>query len=314
MKTLFYLFLIFLFIKLIQYFIKRGNEQNQNQGRNYDIPKQVFTQQQDNPSSYSSGYSGDEVFESSLGFYSFEVDDDKEEFYFMAEGKRYAFTFRNLLGYEIKTRNDAVITIELRTNHPSHAFLEVECFSKLKAVSLLPEDERRPLPLHRLYEEELKTVEEIGEILQDVLDDNKDYEEVQIEETPPPIPVILPEEKIEEKKDEVVVDNTPGLLDLMETIKDDDEKTELVSEFIEEYPLVEEYKTEPETVVNKPVEEQPVIEEQADDDLVRISLSDVEYYSYGKFLDSDIQSAVGDAKMRGKKEIFITKEQLEKLK
>lgn len=140
------MFLIFLFIKLIQYVIKKGKERNESQNQNSDIPRQIFPQLQTKATSYSSGYSGDEVFESSLGFYTFEVDDDKEEFYFTVQDKKYSFTFRNLLGYEIKTRNDAVITIELRTNRPGLAFLEIECFSKQKAVELLPEDERRPLP------------------------------------------------------------------------------------------------------------------------------------------------------------------------
>ena len=317
MGTLFYLLLIFLFIKLIQYVIKKAKEQSEAQ--NYEAPKQIFPQQQTKTSSYNSLYSDDEVFESSLGFYSFGTDDDKEEFYFKVNDKNYTFAYRNLLDYEVKTRNDAVITIELKTNRPGLAFLEIECFSKQKAVGLLPEDERRPLPLHRLYEEELETAEEIGEVLEDILEDNKDYEEeeIKVEETPPPVPVIVMEEKTEDKKEETVVDNTLSLFDIIESIEAKKEvmSENIISEPVEQYPSIEEQISEPEPEIYKPLEEQPyIVEEITDDDLVRISLSDVDYYSYGKFLDSEVQSAVGDAKMRGKKEIFITKEQLEKLK
>ncbi len=108
----------------------------------------------------------------------------------------------------------------------------------------------------------------------------------------------------------------PNLLDIMASVKADKETVteDVIPEHDEEYPVTEEVIIEPETEIYKPLEEQSEVGEKPDDGLVKISLSDVEYYSYGKFLDSDVQSAVGDAKMRGKKEIFITKEQLEKLK
>ena len=53
----------------------------------------------------------------------------------------------------------------------------------------------------------------------------------------------------------------------------------------------------------------PVIEGE-----IQISLSEIEEYSRGKFLEYEVRSAVSDAKMKGLKYISLSKEQLDRLK
>ncbi|MDH6307279.1 hypothetical protein M2451_000428 [Dysgonomonas sp. PFB1-18] len=339
MGTFFYLIIISIIVfRVVKYLNKNKGEQDEwASSRNRPVQPQPQPVKKTSFYDFKDDDGDKEVIESPYGFYTFMVDWDKKEFSIVQDkGEKINVVFFNLKGYEVKTRNDAVITLELKTYLPGKSFISIECFSKIKVLPQLPEWQRRPLELNKVYDQELAQVDEIDDILSDIMDENG----VQSTTTPPPY---KQEKKIQEKKETpVAVPVVPNILDIVESIPEKKEEIEIKTE-PEEIPIVEipaviieevkeeipEIKSERQEIkIEDPFESTPPYEEikiegrpvepvpDSEDagDKVRVSLSDVEYYSYGKFLDSEVQSAVGDAKMRGKKEIFITKEQLEKLK
>jgi len=337
MGTFFYLVIISIIVfKVVQYLNKKKGEQDE-WASSQNRPVQPQPQPVKKPSFYDFKDDDEEkeVITSPYGFYSFIVDWSKKEFSITQDkGEKINIVFFNLKGYEVKTKNDAVITLELRTYLPGKPFISIECFSKIKVLPQLPEWQRRPLELNKVYDQELLLVDDIDDILSEIMDENGTHTSA----TPPPY---NPEKKAPEKiETPVAVPVIPNILDIVEPIPDKEKVVETKVEE-EEVPtvIVEEVKEETSEIKVEPLQPQeikiedpfestssyeeikveprpvePVSHNEDTGDKVRVSLSDVEYYSYGKFLDSEVQSAVGDAKMRGKKEIFITKEQLEKLK
>lgn len=337
MGTFFYLVIISIIVfKVVQYLNKKKGEQDEwASSQNRPVQPQPQPVKKTSFYDFKDDEEEKEVITSPYGFYSFIVDWGKKEFSVTQDkGEKINIVFFNLKGYEVKTRNDAVITLELKTYLPGKSFISIECFSKIRVLPQLPEWQRRPLELNKVYDQELAQVDEIDDILSDIMDENGS----QTSATPPPY---KEEKKVEEKKETpVAVPVVPNILDIVKSIPDKKEGIEtkveqeeipvvIVEEVEEEIPEVKVESYQPQEIkIEDPFEETPPYEEikieprsvepvshnEDTGDKVRVSLSDVEYYSYGKFLDSEVQSAVGDAKMRGKKEIFITKEQLEKLK
>ncbi len=337
MGTFFYLVIISIIVfKVVQYLNKKKGEQDEwASSQNSPVQPQPQPVKKTSFYDFKDDEEEKEVIESPYGFYSFTVDWNKKEFSIIQDkGEKINIVFFNLKGYEVKTKNNAVITLELRTYLPGKPFISIECFSKIKVLPQLPEWQRRPLELNKVYDQELEQVDEIDDILSEIMDENG----TPTSATPPP----YKSEKIETP---VTVPVVPNIQDIVESVSDKKEeiktkiKTEeipiieipavIVEEVKEEIPEMkieplqpQEIKIEDPFEATPPYEEikieprpvEPVSHNEDTGDKVRVSLSDVEYYSYGKFLDSEVQSAVGDAKMRGKKEIFITKEQLEKLK
>lgn len=307
MDFFFYIFVIFIIVKVAQYIIKSSKEQSQG------MPAKAFPQ-----SEMEMGYDPmDDTIKSSLNFYVFEIDRKRQEFSFTVAHDMYRFNYTDLKEYAIRTQNEAVIIIDLKINKVSLPSLQIECFSKLEAIGRLPEDKRRPVPLHQLYEMELRKAGRIGQILTEIMEE-KPFVKA---ETPPPF--ILEEKiekKVENKREEIktTIEEKPNLFDIIESIHKDKGEKEIIPEIAPE-PVVPEEKY----MIEKEIIEKPLTEittestennESSNNDSIKISLSDIEEYSYGKFLDSDIREAVGNAKMKGQKEVLITKEQLEKLR
>ena len=332
MSTTLVLIIAFAIFKLFQYLLK-GARENQSSHP---------PQQQRGAMSQYGGFIESETIESLFGFYTFSIDREDKEFIFVTEDKTaYRLPYAKLKNYSIKARSEAVIIIELKTFITTKPIIEIECFNKLKVLPRLDEMNRSVTGLNILYEKEKAKVIKIGEILDEILKENKgnvielppphrleklttEQKVKEVQPTPQPATVNLLDilESAQKKKEEAIIqdieiENNIELEEIVEELE-----VEEIEETANEYETIEvpleaiDYTEEEFTDENVIKEERNEIEEKQEDmaEMVRVSLSDVEYYSRGKFLEPGVQHEVSEAKMRGKKEIFITKEQLERLK
>lgn len=301
--------IVFILIKVFQVIFKKTQEESErNKQEGQTLPQPKTTTIYDFSNSYM-----EDTIKSPIGFYSFHIDRERKEFSFTTEDTSHRFAYAELSEYAIRTQNEAVIIIDLKISRISLPTLQIECFSKIKAIGRLPEDMRRPVPLHQLYESELEKAEEVGKVLTEVMKEKT----TSSKETPPPF-------KIKEKAEKVVDDikekvkeipKPQEIIESVENRKEENIPAKTVEPFVhkEEQKRIEEPSVELFTeITNEPPSEKHM--EDSDDASVKILLSDVEYYSYGKFLEADIREAVGNAKIKGQKDILITKEQLERLK
>lgn len=316
MTTAMYLLFLFILIRVIQYVIKMNKEQKARGEQ--PAPQVQEPEYYDIDDSREPG-----TIKSALGLYTFHIDKHNRKFSFNVNDELYLFEYKDLTEYALKTTDNAIINIELKTSRIDLPYLNIECFSKIKAVNLLPDNMRRPQPLHQLYESELKKAEDIKLLFAEIMKVNrKGRKEV-------PFPLIVENRK---NRNEYSVGETrtaeseiPNLMDIIESVRLEKDIPDSTAFVMEQEPVViEESEIEVGPIIQTEslveVVDEPILyipTENAKpmaDNSVRVSLSDVEQYAYGKFLESDIREAVGNAKMKGQSEIVISKEQLERLK
>ncbi|MBD8387710.1 hypothetical protein [Dysgonomonas sp. BGC7] len=312
--------IIAIIVKIVQYFLK-GNEESQSSDDRWQSHHTTLAESSDDE-----GYDS-EYIESDFDFYTFEVYPEEEEFSFTTDDETYDFSYSALKDFSVKTTNDAVISITLITNIPDKSQVTIECFNRVKVFAQLPSHNRNIADLNRIYEVERRKVERIKEVLNEILYQNNpsshineeegkkeetDFVEVKAEEVTLPIPTVNIFDILDSVKDNknMVLMEEPKTADTFPeyTVAEEIEEPEMT-------PIVRE--TSNENIFNEEsiYNQQPEITEKViPEGKTSITIDEVEELSRGKFLDYSIQSAISDAKMKGDKEIYITEEELEKLK
>lgn len=309
--------IVLIIVKVVQYLLRDRGET----GRQWQHPLPNRDESNDDEE-YDSEY-----IESDFGFYIFEVYPAEEEFSFTSDNETYDFSYSDLKNFSVKTTNDAVIAITLITNIPDKSQITIECFNRVKVFAQLPSHNRNIADLNRIYEEERRKVERIKEVLNEILYQNNPSSHTNEEEGKKEAPVFV------EVKEETVIPPIPAvnIFDIVDSVKDnkntvlkeepkttDTLPTYTVAEEIEEPEIIPiDTETSNENIFNEEsvYNQQPEIEEKIiPEGKTSITIDEVEELSRGKFLEYNIQSAISDAKMKGDKEIYITEEELEKLK
>ncbi|WP_029903112.1 hypothetical protein [Prevotella sp. 10(H)] len=324
-----YFIVIFIIIKLASYFIKQSQKETTSSTPHNDW-ESSYSQRLRSILKSCEGFDEDEIIDSAVGFYLFSYDNDRKEFIFIEDkGTIHWLSYKNLLEYRVRENKDYKINIDLKTTAPDQPYLSIECFNKDKLLMKMPQLQYRQNDVDSLYELERDKVDDIEDILQTILEEGK---EISINDVPVPPPYIQKEEEV--KVEEYEPETTSTTINIMDVITSvQDTKNEISEDIQEEVIIIEheteipeiieentsadipEYISEPiqpiEILNNTPIEKKPVKDA---DGKIEVSLSEIEDYSRGKFLEYEVQSAVSDAKMRGKKVIYLTDEQLEKLK
>ncbi len=306
MDSIFYIILIIIIIRFVNHFMKQSKEKSgiekfgETNGSDLEY---ILNRYGD--------FSSDEIIESSVGFYLFSIDRKNKDFIFITEEETvYRLSYDNLRKYSIEEVSDDIITIKLNTTFTQKPIISIECFNRIKALSKLPSFRQNTIALDELYNTEIEKMNRLNEILGEIADAGN---VIAVESTPPPYidrrprqtdkPIIksdLKSEKADSYKGEIIriLDAIKKSKEAQEALHQTDDNR--IAPQQEEIINIKKENTEnlPEDIPGK----------------VRISLTEVEEYSRGKFLDSDIQSIFSDARMRGKKYIYITEEQLENLK
>lgn len=267
----------------------------------------------------------DETIESSVGFYLFSIDRENKDFIFITEDETvYRLSYDNLTDYSIEEVKDNIIRISLHTTFSQKPVISIECFNKVKALPKMTSLHQNIKSLNDLYKEEISKINRVGEILNEIITTrNSDfYKSVT---SPPPY---TPTYKEKNDKPLVIEIDNQQELSANESLNKNEPKYIFEEEIIEVPETVEllnqdndELSNQAEDqITNHPTEEPEIKIEpikNSEDQVegkVKISLTEIEGYSRGKFLDPEIQSVFSDAKMRGNQYIYITQEQMEDLK
>lgn len=270
-------------------------------------------------------FQDEDIIDSAVGFYLFSYNDDTREFIFIQEeGSKviHHFKYSQLVSYNIRNTRDYGIFLDFKTTISNKTYISIECFNRESAIKKIPHLATNTTEIDNLYRLEQEKVEEIGDILQDILDENNEtvlpppYQDEIDDKTHSSPVIILPiEEEIKTldiKAEPVPIgieESTPPLDDLGL-----EEEFQEVEEIQEQYTpdIITEAEEQQEVYISE--EESVIPEINVDNSMIQVSLSDIDEYSRGKFLDWEIQSAIGDAKVKGQKYIYLNSEQLEKVK
>lgn len=314
MDSIFYIVLIILFIRFVIHWMKQNKEKGKIEkfGENNDSDLgHILDRYAD--------FSKDEIIESSVGFYLFCIDRKSKDFIFITQNETvYRLSYDNLKTYSIEEVSDDIVNLRLNTTFTQKPIILIECFNRMKALTKMPSFRQNITALDDLYDLEISKISRLDEVLNEIViarngisDQPTPPPYIKHEKTEvPPVITIVNEKKLPvESKPKV---NKPHIH--QEEIIEVPETIEIIEEI--DVPSVEvNY-----IPMNAPEEIPEIKKEQTASSVedvpgkVRISLEEIEEYSRGKFLDSDIQSIFSDARMRGKKDIYITEEQLENLK
>jgi hypothetical protein len=267
----------------------------------------------------------EDFIDSAVGAYLFSYNDDSREFIFIQENGPEAvhhIKYQQLVSCDIRNTRDYGIFLDFKTTVPDEIYVSIRCFNREIALAKMPYLSSNLVELDNLYRLEQEKAEEIGEILQDILDENGNAklppsckEEILANTTPPPV-IPLP---VEDEIEITDVEEEPAPIEMKEYIPDFEEPIPergelpgegMPGEFMPDTPS--ELGKQPEILIRK--EETTLLQPETNDGKIQVSLSDIEEYSRGKFLDWEVQSAVGDAKVKGRKFIYMNPEQFEQLK
>lgn len=325
MSLFVYAAIAFIIVQFVKHFIKHNREESQRSSNRFNW-SESYSLRLRSVLKTCEGFSDDDIIDSAVGFYLFSYDSTAREFIFIEnDGVIHWLPYNDLIEYKVREGNDYRIMIDLKTSFSGKPYISIECFDREKLLKKMPQLQYKLDEIDKLYELEREKIEEIEYILSEIIEeDNRG-----IADTPPP----YKEEEIKKEPETVKVEISPIpviLADVVTAVKEVKEEAvtfiekEIPIEIVEEAPAVYEIIPEREEIVPEPfpaVEEpasipEPEVKEEAPvaDGNVEVSLSEIEEYSRGKFLEYEVQSAVSDAKMRGKKYIYLTNEQLEKLK
>jgi len=316
------LVIIFIVGSIVRSFLKHVNEQKpQSSGFNWN--NYHSSRLRSILSTYNS-FEDEDIIDSAVGFYLFSYNDDTREFIFIQEdGIKVInhFRYEQLVSYNIRNTRDYGIFIDFKTNVANKSYVSIECFNRETAIKKIPYLSSNTAEVDNLYRLEQEKVEEIGDILQEIVEGNKEkvlpppYQE-EIAITPPPLIIPLPLEdeiqviEIEEEPVPIVIEEHTSFFDKSEPETYEIQQEEVDEEFAP-YTLPEPDE-QPEIHIEE--EESVFSEIEVDNEMIEVLLSDIDEYSRGKFIDWEVQSAVGDAKMKGEKCIYLNAEQVEKLK
>lgn len=317
------LFVIFIVISIVRSLLKHLNEQKPQQaaGSGFNWKSYHSSRLRSILSTYNN-FQDEEIIDSAVGFYLFSYNDDTGEFIFIQEdGIKviHHFKYEQLTSYNIRNTRDHGIFIDFKTSVPNKTYISIECFNREAVLKKIPYLSSNPTEVDNLYRLEQEKVDEIGSIFEQILDEYKApetppvYQEV-VKEAPLPIVPLPQEEETEviEINEEVTPVETEEYTPDYEELIPETEKLlieDIQEEILPDAPTQEEeqesFIQEGETIISIP---------EINNDKIQVSLSDIDAYSRGKFLDWEVQSAVGDAKVKGQKFIYLSSEQLEKLK
>ncbi|MFV0328616.1 MAG: hypothetical protein ACK5KL_02145 [Dysgonomonas sp.] len=306
------LVIIFIIVPIIKSIFKHFNEQKPH-ATGYNWGKLYSARLRSILSSYNN-FRDEEIIDSAIGFYLFSYNDDTNEFIFIQEEDIAIinhFTYMQLISYNIRNTRDYNIIIDLKTTVPNKTHISIECFNREIALKKIPYLTSSPSEFDNLYQIEKEKVEEVEYILQEILEKRSNTEQPPVykEEVPIytiPIPVDNEVQVIDVKEEIIPTEIEEDVPVLGELVTEEEE-------VLDETPYYETSQLE-ELVTNQSDKEEkiPVTEESSGE--IEVSLTDIDDYSRGKFLDWEILSAVGDAKIKGQKSIYLSAEQLEKLK
>ncbi|NDV93904.1 hypothetical protein D0T84_03090 [Dysgonomonas sp. 521] len=314
------LFVIFIVISVVRSLLKHLNEQKPQQTSRFNWENYHSSRLRSILSTYNN-FQDEEIIDSAVGFYLFSYNDETGEFIFIQEdGIKviHHIKYQQLTSYNIRYTRDYNIFIDFKTSVPNKSYVSIECFNREIVLKKVPYLSSNLTEMENLYRLEKEKVDEIGSIFEQILDEYKDtetppvYQEV-VKEIPLPI-VPLPQEEeteiIEVNEEIRSVETEEYTPDYEELIPETAEVPieDIPDEILPDTPTVEEQ----ENFIQE--EETTVFIPEISNDKIQVSLSDIDEYSRGKFLDWEVQSAVGDAKVKGQKFIYLSAEQLEKLK
>ncbi|WP_419034137.1 hypothetical protein [Dysgonomonas gadei] len=316
-----YAILIFIIIRLVNHFIKQSREQSQTSSNGFNW-SDSYSQRLRSILKTCEGFDEDEIIDSAVGFYLFSYDSAAKEFIFIEEDDViHRLSYRDLIDYKVRESKDYRIMIDLKTSFSRKPYISLVCFEREKLLRKMPQLQYKMPEIDNLYELERDKIDEIEDVLSGIIEENK-----AVADTSPP----YKEEEIVQA--EVIKIEIPpvteNVADIVTAIKE--EKEEAIA-FLDKGPAIETvreisdvYEAAPETeeqsesllVEEKPIETDPEMEAEIPviEGEIQISLSEIEEYSRGKFLEYEVRSAVSDAKMKGLKYISLSKEQLDRLK
>lgn len=319
------LVIIFIIVPVIKSVVKHFNEQKSDPSA-YDWNRLYSSRLRSILSSYNN-FRSEETIDSAIGFYLFSYNDDAKEFIFIQE-EDIAFihhiSYHQLIGYNIRNTQDYGIYIDLDTTIPNKKHISIKCFEREDAIKKISYLTLQPAEINNLYQIEAGKVEDVEYILQMILEENEKTKQPPIYEKEIPI--------LEEPVTNEILSDIPPLPSDYEIQIIEENKEVIASDVEEPTPAFEELIIDEvleEPLYNEEIEpENPVISisdkgegegegekatEIESDGRIPVALSDIDNYTKGKFLDWEIQSAVGDAKIKGQRFIYLTSEQLEKL-
>lgn len=314
-----YAILIFILIRLVNHFMKQSREQNQNSSNGFNW-SDSYSQRLRSVLKTCEGFNGDEIIDSAVGFYLFSYDSAAKEFIFIEDDDViHRLSYRDLIDYKVRESKNYRIIIDLKTSLSGKPYISLVCFEREKLLRKMPQLQYKTHEIDKLYELERDKIDEIEDFLSGIIEENK-----AVSDTPP----AYKEEEIVKETGVIKIEIPPvpaNVADIVTAIKEEKEE---IATFLDEEPVIEAVEEIPDVYGTISAEEQsePLLEEEesiqaeveeetpAIDGEIKISLSEIEEYSRGKFLEYEVQSAVSDAKMKGQKYIYLSKEQLEKLK
>lgn len=331
MDFIFYFILLAILFRVVGYIFKSAGA-NQNNSTSYEPADSADDDFYDILGSID-GFSDDEIVESVTESYLFSIDRTSKQFIFiLRDGTVYRYNFEKLVSYSVRKQENKTIAIDLKVRDINRPYIYINCFDTLKLYNEHPRQFSNVDELVDLYKEELENIDEIKKILDEILKENdRIAASAPMKEQPiiTPIPEQRPKPKpvktvlevvetikdVKEEKDTVVIEEVveePLIVETVTTIAPEKEVEQLYVPDYSYKPLQEEVVNAEPLIVSPP---SPAIEEEKDDEgRTKTTIDEIEALSRGKFLDSAIQSAVSDAKMRGKKFIYLTDEQLDNLK
>ncbi|MDR1882469.1 MAG: hypothetical protein LBR26_06765 [Prevotella sp.] len=315
-----YLILIFIVYRVVSKFIKQDGEQGSNgsNGSNGFKWADFYSQRLRSVLNTCQGFDNDGIIDSAAGFYLFSYDSTAREFVFIEDDEViHRFSYRDLIEYKVRETKDHKIIIDLETSFPDKAYISIECFEKEKLLKKMPQLQYRLHEIDGLHELERDKADRIEDILAEITEENKEAPDVllpppykdygNVEVIKPAIPALPAVENIitavREKKEGAPVENEKQVEVMQETC----EAPEAIPETIREMP--EAVSEEKPMKIHESGKEKPLANGK-----IPVSLSEIEDYSRGKFIEYEVRSAVGDAKMKGQKYIYLTNEQLDRLK
>lgn len=314
-----YAILIFILIRLVNHFMKQSREQNQNSSNGFNW-SDSYSQRLRSVLKTCEGFNGYEIIDSAVGFYLFSYDSAAKEFIFIEDDDViHRLSYRDLIDYKVRESKNYRIIIDLKTSLSGKPYISLVCFEREKLLRKMPQLQYKTHEIDKLYELERDKIDEIEDFLSGIIEENK-----AVSDTPP----AYKEEEIVKETGVIKIEIPPvpaNVADIVTAIKEEKEE---IATFLDEEPVIEAVEEIPDVYETTSAEEQsePLLEEEesiqaeveeetpAIDGEIKISLSEIEEYSRGKFLEYEVQSAVSDAKMKGQKYIYLSKEQLEKLK
>ncbi|MBK5719243.1 hypothetical protein JGH11_00005 [Dysgonomonas sp. Marseille-P4677] len=270
-----------------------------------------------------SDFSANMIVESSVNLYLFALNRRDKEFIVICDPNTvYRLSYDKLKDYVVKKLENSTIALNLFTTLPQKPVIFISCFNEARILAKEAESGQHvtSIDLDDLYNIELEKIEELALLLDEILAVNENILEEHLQS-----PYVEDYTGLDQDRDTI----TNIEIQIVDTTKEERAYTREEESIKEEEPS---YVYEEPLVIIPSVptlEKQEPAEEESElsttnnnnpenvtlpDENIQISLTEIEEYSRGKFLDSDIQSAFSEARMKGKKHIYITKEQLENLK